>query len=73
MNGAVRLQDYPNELVHVACDKCGRRGQYRKANLIARHGPSKGLPDLLYDIASGCPKWSGWDQCGAVFVNRRSD
>lgn len=67
MNGAVRLADYPGELILVVCRKCDRRGQYRRANLVAKYGPDMGLPDVLHVLAGDCPKWSGWDRCGAVY------
>jgi hypothetical protein len=31
----------------LACTKCERRGQYRKATLIERYGPEKNMVDLL--------------------------
>ena len=33
-----------------------RRGQYRKATLIERHGPNKNMVDLRLELAEGCPK-----------------
>lgn len=47
-DGAWLLQDYPADLVAVDCPTCGRAGAYRKAALIARHGPRAGLPDILW-------------------------
>jgi hypothetical protein len=32
--------------VRLVCDECGRRGQYRKETLIARHGPD--IVGLIY-------------------------
>ncbi len=51
MTGSLTLLDYPGDMVRVACDKCGRAGQYRKANLIARFGADIALPDLRHEIA----------------------
>jgi len=31
----------------LACTKCERCGQYRKATLIERYGPEKNMVDLL--------------------------
>jgi len=67
MNGAVKLADYTEGQVLVACAKCERRGRYRLAGLIDRFGADFGLPDLLRELSHNCPKWSGWDRCGAVY------
>jgi hypothetical protein len=32
----------PFEKVRLACNRCARRGQYRKATLLARFGPDYG-------------------------------
>ncbi len=39
----------------VACDLCGRSGQYRLARLVARFGPEISLDDLLDWLAADCP------------------
>lgn len=51
MNGSLSLRDHPGDLVRLTCDKCGRAGQYRKANLIERFGSGIRLPDLREEIA----------------------
>jgi hypothetical protein len=51
MSGSLLLREYPAELVRLSCQKCGRAGQYRKQNLIARFGPDIRLPDLREEIA----------------------
>ena len=38
-------------MVRVSCEKCGRAGQYRRQNLIARYGAGIRLPDLREKIA----------------------
>ncbi len=43
----------------VACDLCGRNGQYRLARLAASFGPEISLDDLLDRLASDCP----WRRC----------
>jgi hypothetical protein len=43
-------------MVRLACTKCERRGQYRKATLIERYGPDKNMVDLRPELAAGCPK-----------------
>jgi len=50
-SGSVALADYPSDVVHLACERCGRRGQYHKATLIRQHGADVALPDLLREIA----------------------
>jgi hypothetical protein len=51
MTGSIKLCDYPTDMVRLACDRCGRTGQYRKDNLIAQFGPDIALPDLRHEIA----------------------
>lgn len=51
MTGSIKLRDHPGDLVRLACEKCGRAGQYRKANLIKQFGQDIPLPDLRNDIA----------------------
>ncbi len=58
----------PGEMVHVACDKCGRAGQYRKATLITRYGAELALPDLRHEIAKCDRRASMGDACGVHFV-----
>ena len=33
MNGSLQLFEYPQDIVRLSCEKCGRSGQYRKQNL----------------------------------------
>jgi hypothetical protein len=51
MTGSLQLRDYPSEIVRLSCEKCGRRGQYRKQTLIERYGADMRLPDLREEIA----------------------
>jgi hypothetical protein len=39
-------------MVRLICPRCGRKGQYRKENLIEKYGPAVALPDLLHLIAN---------------------
>jgi hypothetical protein len=41
-NGSLQLHEYPKPMVRLACEKCGRAGQYRKENLIKRFGADIG-------------------------------
>jgi hypothetical protein len=49
--GSYTLAEYPGDMVRLACNRCGRRGQYRKATLIARYGADVPLPDIRLLIA----------------------
>jgi hypothetical protein len=49
--GSVKLRDRSGEVVRLTCERCGRRGQYGKTTLIARHGPEIPLPNLRVEIA----------------------
>jgi hypothetical protein len=49
--GSLQLREYPDDLVRLSCEKCGRAGQYRKSNLIAHYGADIRLPDLREEIA----------------------
>ena len=46
-----KLRDYPTQMVRLACDRCGRMGQYWKDKLIVQFGPDIALPDLRHEIA----------------------
>lgn len=61
------LTDYPGDVVRLACRKCGRAGQYRRAALLKRYGSVK-LPDLRVEIARCAKMGSMSDGCGAYFV-----
>lgn len=65
--GALLLSNYPSDVVRLACRKCDRAGQYRKAALMKRYGNIK-LPDLRVEIAR-CPKMGSMsDGCGVYFI-----
>ena len=67
----MRLTDYPFPIVNVSCQKCQRRGQYRKQTLIDQYGGDIAGPDLRWEIAEDCPRAAnrqlGADPCGIVF------
>jgi hypothetical protein len=42
------------KMVRLACDKCGRRGQYRTHGLLEQYGPDIAMPDLRHELAQ-CP------------------
>ena len=73
-HGAVVFGDLEGrlEVLHVACRKCDRRGQYPVARLIERYGSDAKLVDWKDQITADCPKRANTrvlvtDQCGAHF------
>jgi hypothetical protein len=57
-------------MVRLACSRCPRRGQYRKATLLARFGPNYGLVSMRFDLAAGCPRIpaaSIHEHCGVIY------
>ncbi len=68
MTGSIKLKDHPGNTVPLACDKCGRRGQYAKGKLIAVHGPDIPLPDLLVEIARRERPGQMHDACGVHYL-----
>jgi|SoiMethySBSTD1v2_1073268.scaffolds.fasta_scaffold1500456_2 hypothetical protein len=54
----VTLAEYPTDMVRLACTKCDRRGQYRKATLIERHGPDANMVDLRLTLAAVNCRWT---------------
>jgi hypothetical protein len=66
------LASFPNAMVRLVCDRCGRRGQYRKETLIREYGPDIVVPDLLVTLAK-CPRHGAMgDACGVVYADIRS-
>ena len=72
-DGAYWLQEWPHDLIKLACLKCGRHGQYAKAKLLARYGdvPMTELVDrIIRDSERPCEKLQPGrthDRCGAVY------
>jgi hypothetical protein len=54
-HGSITLREYPASIVRLACDRCDRRGQFRRDRLIEQHAPDIPLPDLRHKLAVGCP------------------
>jgi hypothetical protein len=44
------LSDVLQPALELICEKCGRRGRYTVAGLLAKHGNAK-LPELAAQIA----------------------
>jgi hypothetical protein len=66
-DGAVILADVRAPTLSIVCGRCGRRGTYNVARLMAKHGDAR-QPDLLQTLAN-CPKArsvSIHDRCKAV-------
>jgi hypothetical protein len=72
MNGSVTLLEFPGDLVRLACEKCGRTGQYRKQTLIDCYGPDMPSPDLREEIARCERARQMHDMCAVHYVDWRS-
>ena len=68
MNGSLQLREHPDDLIRIACEKCGRTGQYRKAKLIERFGSDIRLPDLREEIAQCERARKMHDMCGVHYL-----
>jgi hypothetical protein len=63
------LSDARQPALELIREQCGRRGRYRVARLLARHGNVK-LPELAAEIAD-CPRArtaSFYDRCKVRWV-----
>lgn len=73
MRPYVTLAEYPFDMVRLACTKCERRGQYRKATLIERYGSDANMVELRLILAADCPKVIAnkiMDLCGVYYPDR---
>ena len=65
--GAWTIGTYPLDLVRIACAKCGRAGQYRRATLLDRYGADMAMPELRHELAQ-CPRRHTMnDPCMVIF------
>jgi hypothetical protein len=69
-DGAIIFRNLVGKLgvLNVECDKCGRRGRYMLARLIARYGLDAKLFDWSDEITADGPRKQAKnlnDQCGA--------
>jgi hypothetical protein len=57
-DGAIIFGDLIGKLdvLHVVCDKCGRKGRYAVARLIEQRGRDAKVVDLRAEITTDCPK-----------------
>jgi hypothetical protein len=54
-NGVFTVGDMrEGEVLEIVCDRCDRRGVYRKATLLERFG-DMGIPEVIGKIAA-CPR-----------------
>jgi len=60
-DGAIIFRDLVGKLgvLNVECDKCGRRGRYMLARLIARYGLDAKLFKWSDEITADCPRKAG--------------
>jgi hypothetical protein len=61
------LADFPHPMVRLACSRCSRRGQYRKAALIEEYGGENTLPDLRHLVTSCDRHGKLGDACGVYY------
>jgi hypothetical protein len=62
------LRPYPTDVVRLACTRCDRKGQYRKAALIVRFGKYMTLPDLRVLLANCDRHGKLGDACEVHYV-----
>jgi hypothetical protein len=57
-DGAIIFGDLIGKLdvLHVTCDKCGRKGRYAVARLIEQRWRDGKVVDFLAEITADCPK-----------------
>ncbi len=65
--GAYLDSDLPESVTTIACAKCGRRGRYRRATLVARLGLDAPLPTLLNKLAYCRRHRNASDPCAVMF------
>ena len=68
-SGAILLNAFPLKMVRLACTRCPRKGQYRKATLIQEYGAGISLPDLRSRIAKCEHDGKLGTTCGVYYVD----
>jgi len=67
-SGSITVGRYPHARLRVACEHCGRFGDYSTARLAKAYGAYYPLPDLKADLTTGCPRTGyGPSRCQAIF------
>ncbi len=57
------------DVLRIECQKCGRSGRYRLADLISRYGRDEKLFAFTGDVTANCTRKharSDSDPCGAI-------
>ena len=69
-HGAWTLSRWPLDPIEIVCDRCERRGRYRKATLLERYGGDVVMPEVLARVSADCPKRAGLgaDVCGVRYA-----
>ena len=73
-NGADLLASLGFERLEVSCTRCPRRGRFRVAHLLAKHGADIGLPALASILSADCPHRRATDlsrRCDLVYPQLR--
>ena len=67
--GALLIKDHPLNVIEIACEKCNRRGRYRRSSLLEKYGPTMVLPDILAELSANCDLRDsvGNEGCGAYY------
>jgi hypothetical protein len=64
-----RLRDWQLSMVRLACDQCGRKGQYWRERLLAEYDPDMTMPDLRHLLAR-CPRRNAPGiSCGVYYAD----
>ena len=70
-DGSPTLADFHLPYVRVECRKCGRRGRYRLAGLMTKHGARYRFLDLRQQFVDDCnhvlPGRKSFETCGVGF------
>ena len=62
-----RLRELP--IVRLACERCGRNGQYRRDALIAKYGLEETMPDLRHLLAQCLRHGAPGQACGVYYAD----
>lgn len=67
-NGAYIVSELPEgQMMGLECDRCGRKGRYRKETILKMFGPDHPLPDVRVKLAN-CPRYGNMsDPCRVTF------
>jgi hypothetical protein len=57
-SGAITFAEIAETLpmLTVVCERCGRRGRYRTAQLVAKYGADANVQPLQDDLTRDCPQ-----------------